>query len=170
MAAIAKAGLPPGSVVSFFWEGCQIEESDEKALCLIAKDGDTIVLVPDLKPEEQEEENVALVTSASSHEKISHEAVSESSPELPAEQQDHGAPSEAMPKSKRALTTSTMEDMSEPLGYPKGLKRQDRTAKMMFPDPSHDGSLDQALLISDVPIDSEGGWVGGFRYRPRLYI
>ena len=157
VAAIAKAGLSPGSAVLFFWEGCLIEESDEKSLCLIAKDGDTIVLVPDLKPEAQEEENVAPITSASNHEKTAHEAVSESTPELPAEQQDHGAPSEALPKIKRALTTSTMEEMSEPLCYPRS-KRQDRTAKMTFPDPSHDGSHDQALLNSNMSIDSEGGW------------
>jgi len=50
--ATAKAGLAPGSAVTFFWEGCHVEESDDKALGLIAKDGDTFVLVPDIQSEE----------------------------------------------------------------------------------------------------------------------
>lgn len=51
-AATVKAGLSPGSAVTFFWEGCHVEESDDKAIGLIAKDGDTFVLVPDLQSED----------------------------------------------------------------------------------------------------------------------
>ena len=134
-AAAAKAGLASGSAVSFFWEGCQIEESDDKGLGLIAKDGDTLVLVPDLKPEH----------SVSSHGTIT-EAVSECGPDPPPERQDHEAPkTEAMTDERWTLTSSATEEISMPEGHPQR-KRPDRSAQeAVIPASSHSGS-DQPTL------------------------
>ena len=44
--AIQKAGLPPGSPVRFLWDGCEVEEPDDRLMTTIAKDGDSFVLIP----------------------------------------------------------------------------------------------------------------------------
>lgn len=44
-----KLGVQAGAqTLAFFWEGCQIEEEDNLALGMIAKDGDMLTLVPQL--------------------------------------------------------------------------------------------------------------------------
>ena len=32
--------------ISFFWDGCEVDEADDRALSMIVKDGDTLTLVP----------------------------------------------------------------------------------------------------------------------------
>ena len=31
--------------ISFFWDGCEVDEADDRALSMIVKDGDTLTLV-----------------------------------------------------------------------------------------------------------------------------
>ena len=45
--AAAKLGVQAGTqALAFFWEDCQIEEEDDRAVGMIAKDGDMLTLVP----------------------------------------------------------------------------------------------------------------------------
>ena len=116
-AAARKAGLGPETAITFFWEGCQVQESDDRLLGQFARDGDTFVLV---------------VTDIKSSAGGPSEAVNQQSAALSISDQQEPVvmiPPKAAVSSKRAFgTLNKNPSHKETLS-----KRQQREAEVMMP-------------------------------------